>query len=192
MLLETGQSHVFFRATHNPRAARPGISGSYGVAELGAVETMALNGAEQRFRRARLLETDQHVLLPLDRPLGGLRPLCDVGQLPEIEATLGQPPGSPALALFMQQPWNRRYRSLVEQLLIGDTLMLAGCGVRIRQLSLQRELSFGERHLLDLASSALICEIAVVSGQPLEDTRRRLLSRLEAAGWPPEEGNKIG
>lgn len=58
------------------------------------------------------------------------------------------------------QTWNRRFREYMEKLHTGDTMQVAEVYVALRSLKDDKDLSFGERKLLDQASNLLRDEFA--------------------------------
>jgi CarD family transcriptional regulator len=59
------------------------------------------------------------------------------------------------------QPWNRRYREYTEMLKSGSPFEVAKVLRDLYRLRSDKELSFGERQLLDKARSLLITELAL-------------------------------
>ena len=58
------------------------------------------------------------------------------------------------------QPWNRRYREYMEMLKSGSPFDVARVLRDLYRLRSGKELSFGERRLLDTARSLLMTELA--------------------------------
>jgi CarD family transcriptional regulator len=59
------------------------------------------------------------------------------------------------------QPWNRRYREYTEMLKSGSPFEVAKVLRDLYRLKGDKELSFGERRLLDQARSLLVTELAL-------------------------------
>ena len=72
------------------------------------------------------------------------------------------------------QTWNRRYREYMEKIKTGSVFEIAEV---LRDLSLlkhDKDLSFGERKMLDTAKSLLIKELAVAKSAKEEKIAREL------------------
>lgn len=59
------------------------------------------------------------------------------------------------------QPWNRRYRAYTEMLNSGSLFEVAKVVRDLYRLKSDKELSFGERRLLEKSTSLLVTELAV-------------------------------
>ena len=59
------------------------------------------------------------------------------------------------------QPWNRRYREYTEMLKSGSPIQVAKVLRDLYLLKSDKDLSFGERKMLDTARSLLVKEIAI-------------------------------
>jgi len=67
-----------------------------------------------------------------------------------------------------QQTWNRRYREYTERIKTGSVLEIAKVLRDLFVLKGDKELSFGERKMLDTARNLLVKELAVASANPEE------------------------
>jgi len=59
------------------------------------------------------------------------------------------------------QPWNRRYREYMEMLKSGSPFEVAKVLRDLFRLKGDKDLSFGERRLLDTAKALLVAELAL-------------------------------
>jgi CarD family transcriptional regulator len=67
------------------------------------------------------------------------------------------------------QPWNRRFRAYSEMMASGSPIEIAKVLRDMHRLKFDKELSFGERRLLDQSKSLLIAELGLSLGlSPLE------------------------
>jgi CarD family transcriptional regulator len=67
---------------------------------------------------------------------------------------------SPKVAV-KTQPWNRRYREYMEMLKSGSPGEVAKVLRDLYRLKVEKDLSFGERRLLDTARALLVTEMAL-------------------------------
>jgi CarD family transcriptional regulator len=72
--------------------------------------------------------------------------------------------------------WNRRYREYMEKIKTGSLLEIATVLRDLYLLRTDKELSFGERKMLDTAKTLLVQELALAQGQP----ETRVASDLDA------------
>jgi CarD family transcriptional regulator len=73
--------------------------------------------------------------------------------------------------------WNRRYREYMEKIKTGSLVEIASVLRDLCLLRSDKELSFGERKMLDTARSLLVQELALAKGQA-EDVVARELDEL--------------
>ena len=72
------------------------------------------------------------------------------------------------------QTWNRRYREYMEKIKTGSVFEIAEVLRDLSLLKFDKDLSFGERKMLDTAKSLLIKELAVARGAKEEKIAREL------------------
>ena len=70
--------------------------------------------------------------------------------------------------------WNRRYREYMEKIKTGSLVEIASVLRDLCLLRSDKELSFGERKMLDTARSLLVQELALAKGQSEELVAREL------------------
>ncbi len=87
-----------------------------------------------------------------------LRKLIDSKQAKEILDYINSKP-DPAID---HQTWNRRYREYMERIHTGDAMEIAKVYVALRVLAHDKDLSFGERKLLDQCRTLLENELSAV------------------------------
>jgi CarD family transcriptional regulator len=67
-----------------------------------------------------------------------------------------------------QQTWNRRYREYTEKIKTGSVLEIATVLRDLFVLKGDKELSFGERKMLDTARNLLVKELSIARAHPEE------------------------
>jgi CarD family transcriptional regulator len=130
---------------------------AHGVAEVTAIETREISGAKQSFYILKILETGMKVMIPT-KNVGavGLRGIIRSDEVKEVYNILR----SRELAVE-GATWNRRYREYMEKIKTGSVFEIAEV---LRDLSIlkgEKDLSFGERKMLDNARALLVKELAV-------------------------------
>jgi CarD family transcriptional regulator len=72
------------------------------------------------------------------------------------------------------QTWNRRYREYTEKIKTGSPLEIAKVLRDLLVLKGDKELSFGERKMLDTARSLLVKELSIARAHPEEKIMEEL------------------
>jgi CarD family transcriptional regulator len=130
---------------------------AHGVGEVTALEQRELAGTHTDCYVLKIIDTGLTVMVPVaaaDRV--GLRPVMKKRQAQEIIEILR----APEVAVDLQ-PWNRRFRAYTEMLKSGLPSEIAKVLRDMYRLKFDKDLSFGERRLLDQARSLLIQELAL-------------------------------
>ena len=137
------------------KAVYPG----HGVAEVMGLERREIAGSAMEFYVLRVLENDMKVMVPKSNANAvGLRRIVGEQQIKEVYGVLERRGEKISTAT-----WNRRYREYMEKVL--------------RDLSILRsdkDLSFGERKMLDTARTLLVQELALAKGVENSDVVREL------------------
>ena len=74
------------------------------------------------------------------------------------------------------QTWNRRYREYMEKIKSGSVFEVAEVLRDLVLLRCDKDLSFGERQMLDLAQNLLVKELSIAKNMAEEKMRLRLQS----------------
>jgi CarD family transcriptional regulator len=134
---------------------------AHGVGEVTAIQTRALGGKERSFYILRVLENGMKIMVPVETAAAaGLRPLISRKDAKKVLEILK----SDDVAV-KTQPWNRRYREYMEMLKSGSPFEVAKVLRDLFRLKSDKDLSFGERRLLDTARSLLVTELALSLGK---------------------------
>ena len=72
------------------------------------------------------------------------------------------------------QTWNRRYREYTQKIKTGSVLEIAKVIRDLSVLSSDKELSFGERRMLDTAEGLLVKELSIAKSSPEDDIKEEL------------------
>src|SRR6187551_3490035 len=133
---------------------------AHGVAQIVGIETREISGNKQTFYILKILENGMKIMIPT-RNAGavGLRELIRADEVDEVFAILK----SREVAVE-GQTWNRRYREYMEKIKTGSVFEIAEVLRDLCVLRLTKELSFGERKMLDTARTLLIKELALAKG----------------------------
>lgn len=129
----------------------------HGVGEVTAVETREIAGHKKTFYILRIVDSGMKVMVPTDAARRvGLRAVISKKQADEVLAVLKE-----TKVAVTAQPWNRRQREYIEMLKSGSPIEVAKVLRDLTRLKSDKDLSFGERRLLDQARSLLVTELAL-------------------------------
>jgi CarD family transcriptional regulator len=130
---------------------------SHGVGEVSAVEERDFGGRRTTCYVLKILDSGLKVMVPTEAVARvGLRPVMKKREAQKILDILK----APEVAVDLQ-PWNRRFRAYTEMLKSGLPSEIAKVLRDMYRLKFDKDLSFGERRLLDQARSLLIQELAL-------------------------------
>ncbi len=143
---------------------------AHGVAEITGIESKEISGTKHTFYILRILENGMRIMVPMKNVAAvGLRAVVNKSEVKEVYDILKSREVS-----VEGQTWNRRYREYMEKIKTGSVFEIAEV---LRDLSLlkhDKDLSFGERKMLDTAKSLLVKELAVAKSTKEEKIEREL------------------
>lgn len=149
---------------------------AHGVGRIEAVESREIGGEEQSFYIMRILENDMVIMIPTKNVESvGLRQVIAKDDVAEVYSILGEkeiPPDN--------QTWNRRYRDYMEKIKTGSLFEVAGVFRDLYLLKVTKDLSFGERKLLDTAQTLLLKELSIAKSCSEEVIMSEIESLLES------------
>ena len=143
---------------------------AHGVAEVQGIESKEISGTKHQFYILKILETGMRIMVPLNNvDAVGLRGVITSSEADEVYTILR----SKEMAVD-GQTWNRRHREYMEKIKTGSVFEVAEV---LRDLSLLRsdkDLSFGERKVLDTARSLLVKELALAKRRKERDIEKEI------------------
>jgi len=133
---------------------------AHGVAEVVGLETREIGGNKTTFYILKILDTGMKIMLPT-RNVGtvGLRDIISQSDVKEVYNILK----SKEIAVE-GQTWNRRYREYMDKIKTGSVFEIAEVLRDLSLLKATKDLSFGERKMLDTARTLLVKELAIAKG----------------------------
>ena len=133
---------------------------SHGLGEISAIEHREIGGAKGEFFIIRILDNGMRVMVPrTSAQAAGLRPVMSSKEADKVLETMK----AREVAVDLQ-PWSRRFRAYTEMIKSGSPHEVAKVLRDMYRLKFDKELSFGERRLLDQAKSLLLKELAAAKG----------------------------
>jgi CarD family transcriptional regulator len=149
---------------------------AHGVGQIKSIECRDIGGEKQEFYIMTILENDMVIMIPVHNvDFVGLRDIIskkDIPKIYEIMEDRNIPPDN--------QTWNRRYRDYMERIKTGSLYEVAGVFRDLYLLRLNKELSFGERKLLDTAQSLLLKELSIAKGTDEESVMEEIQSLFDS------------
>jgi CarD family transcriptional regulator len=135
----------------------PAVYPSHGVGVVRGIQEKDIGGKKKYFYVLQLLENGSTILIPTDKVKDvGLRAIIaqkDVSKIYKILKTKE--------VAVDNQTWNRRYREYMEKIKTGSVYEIAEVLRDLYRLKLEKDLSFGERKMLDTAKSLLVKELSL-------------------------------
>jgi CarD family transcriptional regulator len=137
---------------------------AHGVGVIDGIQTKVISGAQKRFYMLRLLDNEMTIMIPTENVESvGLRRVIGKDMVPKVYRILRD-----KRVEIDQQTWNRRYREYTEKIKTGSVLEIAKVLRDLFVLKGDKELSFGERKMLDTARNLLVKELAIARSFPEE------------------------
>ncbi|MDH3347764.1 MAG: CarD family transcriptional regulator [Desulfobulbaceae bacterium] len=130
---------------------------AHGVGVIQAIEIQSIGGVDQSFYVMKILDNDMTIMIPTSNTEGvGLRAIISCEEVKKVIEILEERD-----IKVNSQTWNRRYRDYMDKIKTGSVFEVA---VVLRDLYLlkdDKELSYGERKMMDTAKSLLVKEISL-------------------------------
>lgn len=127
---------------------------AHGVGMIESIEQRKVGELEQAFYVMRIFDSNMTIMIPTcSSDSVGLRTIISAKEVTKVYDILNKKD-----VVIAVQPWNQRYREYMEKIKTGSVYEIAGV---LRDLFLLREdkdLSFGERKMMDTAKNLLVKE----------------------------------
>lgn len=148
---------------------------AHGVGVIERIESQDIAGCSQDFYIMRILDTDMIIMIPTKNVNNvGLREIIGRKEVTKLYSILKKRD-----VPVDNQSWNRRYREYMEKIKTGSVFEVAEVYRDLLMLKVEKELSFGERKMLDTARNLLVKEISLAK-QVREDQIERDLDKIFA------------
>ena len=139
---------------------------AHGVVEVTDIEEKKVGGQEAKFYILRMLDNGMKVMIPT--AANALREIMSPTAVEEVFDVLRENKIS-----VESTTWNRRYREYKDKIDSGDPKQIAEVLRDLYLLKNDKELSFGERKMLDTAKALLVKELSIAQDMKedeVEDT----------------------
>lgn len=143
---------------------------AHGVGVIESIQEKEVGGQPQSFYIMRLLDNDMIIMIPTNNAKNiGLRKVIDTNSVLDIYEILRTRP-----TRINTTTWNRRYRDYMDKIKTGSPLRVAEVLRDLTLLKAEKELSFGERKMLDTAKNLLVKELSLVNNMNEEEIEAQL------------------
>src|SRR6201993_225774 len=145
---------------------------AHGVGVIEDIQTKVISGTERKFYMLKILDTEMTIMIPTENvDAVGLRRVIGKDMVTKIYKILRE-----KKVEADTQTWNRRYREYTEKIKTGSPLEIAKVLRDLLVLKGDKELSFGERKMLDTARSLLVKELSIAKAHSEEKIMEELKS----------------
>lgn len=142
MMLKIGQVAVY-----------PG----HGVGKIESIEEKEFSGTKQSFYIMRILDTDMTIMIPVDgEKNAGLRSIVGHRDVTKVYDILKD-----TTTTHDNAPWNRRYKEYMERIKSGSIFEVATVLRELYSLRVDKELSFGEKKMFEIARNLIKKELSI-------------------------------
>jgi CarD family transcriptional regulator len=129
---------------------------AHGVGCIESIESKEINGDTMNFYMMKIVENGMVIMIPTSNVESvGLRELIPENEIPNVYKVMQAKAQNGD-----NQTWNRRYREYMDKIKTGSIYDVAEVFRDLFQLKLEKDLSFGERKLLDTAQNLLVQELS--------------------------------
>jgi CarD family transcriptional regulator len=143
---------------------------AHGVAEVVAIEEKEISGFSQTFYVLKILENDMKVMIPTSNVnTVGVREIISEEEADKVFDILQKKE-----KIVESTTWNRRYREYMEKIKTGSVFEVAKVLRDLYLLKNDKDLSFGERKMLDTARSLLVKEISIAKHMSEDEVEERM------------------
>ena len=148
----------------------------HGVGKISALSSSTIGGSEQHFFDILFGDESGNKGMKIKVPViqaqaVGLRRVVDKKAVDKVYRILKD-----RKCKVDTQTWNRRFREYSQKIKTGSVFEIAEVLRDLSVLSVDKELSFGEKRMLDTAQSLLVSEIAVAKAR----THEKVMGEIQA------------
>jgi CarD family transcriptional regulator len=143
---------------------------AHGVGVIEKIESQEISGNTHDFYIMRILDNDMIIMIPKENVNNvGLREIIGKNEIPRLFSILKKRD-----VVIDNQTWNRRYREYMDKIKTGSVFEVAEVYRDLLILKVEKDLSFGERKMLDTARGLLVKEISLAENIEEEQVEKDL------------------
>jgi len=171
----SGQKFYFWSSTLKNKFFKEGdkvVYPGHGVALINQIQIRVLGGKEQQIFDMTILDSGMKIMVPVQQAEAvGLRKVVDKKSVDKVYQILKARDFK-----IDTQTWNRRFRAYSQKIKTGSLFEIAEVLRDLSVLSSDKQLSFGEKKMLDTAQTLLVSEIAIAKAR----TPEKVIGELRA------------
>ena len=131
---------------------------AHGVGQVMSIENREIAGSKAQFYILKIVDSGMTIMVPTSNVRNvGLREVIGQEEVEAVYAILSER----GEYTITEQTWNRRYREYMDKIKTGSIYEIAEVLRDLSMLRFEKELSFGERKMLDTARNLIIKELAI-------------------------------
>ncbi|MBI4949270.1 MAG: CarD family transcriptional regulator [Deltaproteobacteria bacterium] len=158
------------------KAGELAVYPAHGVGMIMGVESRDVSGINKAFYILKILDTEATIMVPIETASNvGLRKIVKKSLVPKIYEILKDRKE----VVLDNQTWNRRYRDYTDKIKSGCVMEVAKVMRDLYLLKFDKELSFGERRMLDTAKNLLVKELSIAKNIKEEKVEEELLRIMQ-------------
>lgn len=132
---------------------------AHGVGVIESIEQKKVGNFEQAFYVMKILNNNMVIMIPTATSKNvGLRSIISPGDVEKVYLILKEKDVE-----IGAQTWNRRYREYMEKIKTGSVFEVAAVLRDLYLLQEDKELSYGERKMMDTAKGLLVKELSIAN-----------------------------
>ena len=152
---------------------------AHGVGRIESIDSREINGENMNFYIMKIIENGMVIMIPTAKVDSvGLRQVIPEKEIPKVYEVMQKKKSD----IFDNQTWNRRYREYMDKIKTGSLYDVAEVFRDLFLLKLTKDLSFGERKLLDTAQCLLVKELC--TAKDVDETC--IMSEIESLFEAPQ------
>ncbi len=143
---------------------------AHGVGLIEAIEMQTIGGVDQAFYVMKILDNDMTIMIPTATSENvGLRAIISKDEVKKVINILKERD-----IKISSQTWNRRYRDYMEKIKTGSVYEVASVLRDLFLLKVDKDLSYGERKMMDTAKSLLVKELSLARNVDEEKVEKQI------------------
>jgi len=132
---------------------------AHGVGVIESIEHRRVGEMEQSFYKMKILDNNMVIMIPTATSNNvGLRNIISADEVEKVFYILKEKD-----VKIGAQTWNRRYREYMEKIKTGSVYEVAAVLRDLYLLQEDKELSYGERKMMDTAKGLLVKELSIAN-----------------------------
>lgn len=146
---------------------------AHGVGVIESIEEKEISGQDQKFYIMRVIGNGMTIMIPTDNVIQvGLRKVISCKEVAKVYKILKDKKAE----MPDTQTWNRRYREYMERIKTGSVFEVATVLRDLFLLKVGKDLSFGERRMMDIAKTLLVKELSIAQDKPEDNVEQDIES----------------